>query len=101
MVDLIEELREVRAEAPEAHLLFALQYPAGRSMVVDATDPGKVVAYADQIRDGVARLLTIYAITPGESAPVVRSYAEIEEEREGLQMLAKRLLEAVREDDDQ
>ncbi len=64
-MDLLNELAEVQAEAPEAVVYFAVQYPTGRAAIGDLTDPDALTGYQVQIQDGAARLLTIYAFTPG------------------------------------
>ena len=83
MIDLIEELTEVQAEAPDARIFFTVLYPSGSFHVDDITDPDRVSVYADQIRDGAATLHRISAyrdrkvvverVYPREAGPVTDS----------------------------
>ncbi len=77
MMDLISELEEVQAEAPDAHILISVRYPSGSERVKNITDPGEAREYARMIAEGVVTLSGIHAYHEGH-ALVTRSYPEPE-----------------------
>ena len=76
MIDLIQELTSIQAEAPDVRIFVAVRYPTGSIHMDDITDADRVAAYARQIRYGAAELHRISAYRDGEVVVERRYHAE-------------------------